>query len=108
MCRDFRLFGSGDRLFIVSDGKDGEEVFIIENPCVQGLTYRADLIEMHDACGFRKFSPGPRTTEISIIGGRTEHITGKDLSSIYDPVMSKTILELLRGVDKKLKQRGST
>ena len=108
MCRDFQLFGTGDKLFLVYRQDDIETVGIINNPLVKSFSINTDYIDVTSLMGNtnRWFLPGMSTIDLNITGGKYEYITGKDLSNIYDPMMSKTILELLRGVDKKLKQRG--
>lgn len=103
----FKIFGNGgDKLMLVTKNKDGKEVvYMIDSPIVSSISINS-LSEEYELFGRRFAKPVGMSSTINIDGGDVKYIVGDDLSDIYNPTDDKSIMDLLREVNKKFESRG--
>ena len=107
-----------ERIILLTETHDGEQqAFIFNNPILtqMGVDHTADRIEVTTLNDLsfekhwkRQFIPGMYTTTVNLtfeVGGNTEIERGRKLAKKFDPVFSKTVLELMKVVNQKLNER---
>lgn len=106
-CNNFKIFGDGGkRLVLIATIADGSQNgFIVSNPFIDSLTVQRDMIDCCSLGGERHFMTGYQRTSLSMQAGEVEFISGPDLERIYDPVMQRSICELLAAISTKLDER---
>lgn len=101
VCSRFQIFGDGtDKMILVADGQG----FVIRNPLLYQMETTCHNI-CFDTMGDRHVVPGRITTDLHFTAGEVETISAADLPAIYDPLMQKSVLELMQAVNKKLRDR---
>lgn len=117
--KGFMILSDGkERIILLTETHDGEQqAFIFNNPILtqMGVDHTADRIEVTTLNDLsfekhwkRQFIPGMYTTTVNLtfeVGGNTEIERGRKLAKKFDPVFSKTVLELMKVVNQKLNER---
>jgi hypothetical protein len=101
----FKVIGAGDKIVLITDGEDGQTGYVINNPFFDSMTMHDYSTFEHDMWGGRNLIPGRRTSEIILKAGEIETVTGPDLEKLYDPVMQKSVLDLMKIVNVKIMHR---
>ena len=90
-CNNFKVFGSGDgRMILIADNVG----YVVNQPVLK---------EVSVTCG--AYPGGLLSSELNFVAGEIEQISGKGLKQLYDPVMQKSILDLMKAVNRKLNNR---
>ena len=107
-CHNFKIFGDGgNRLIFIAEDDPVQTAYIVNNPFLYSMTTTCDVIEHEFFGNFEKvYTQGLVSSELNFRAGKIEAISGKDIADIYDPVMQKSVVELMKVVNKKLSQRG--
>ena len=107
LCNDFTIFGSGDgQLILIAQENKEQYGYILTNPLIKEVSMHRDLIDVSSMeNSYRQYIAGIGHYELTLVGCQIDCITGKDLKTMYDPVMQKSIFELMKVVNKKLELR---
>ena len=107
-CHNFKIFGDGgNRLIFIAEDGPVQTAYIVNNPFLYSMTQTCEAFECGTIGTFEKeYIQGPISSELNFHAGKIETISGKDIIDIYDPVMQKSVVELMKVVNKKLSQRG--
>jgi hypothetical protein len=102
---EFKIFGDGtDKLILVSNGTG----CVIHNPFLTEMSIHREYNTYQDWDGRliqRTQVPGLLSSELHLKCGQIETIQGKDLEKLINPIMNKSVLELMQIVNQKLKER---
>lgn len=109
ICRKFQIFGDGgDQIVLITENDGIQEGVILRNPFIHQVTMcsGSHLIAVDSIGGRTYTSPyNEISAEIVLSSNSIEIIRGQDLSKIYDPVMQKSVMELLSIINTKINNR---
>ena len=105
-CHKFKIFGNGgNRLIFIAEDGDIQTAYIVNNPFLRSLEISSNSRKDYDLSGNVYMCQGSLSSELNFQAGEVEIVSGKDVAEIYDPVMQKSVVELMKVVNKKLSQR---
>jgi len=104
---NFNIIGDKDKLIFISENGDNTQTaYIIKNPFIRQIDVNQECIEVGFLNSiYREHRPGFKTLTMELQSGEFDVISGKNLQDMFDPVMQKTVQELLSVINKKLDDR---
>ena len=108
--KDYRIFGDGNNeLIIVATNPDTQEqeAFIIDSPVMQSLCMHQDITNLETGWPkiLMKQIITDRFVDFHFESRKFQYMIGKDLHKMFDPIMKKSIRQLLSIVNKKFDER---
>lgn len=99
---EFKIFGDGtDRIILVSGGIG----YVINNSFLTEMSIIQDYHHYVDLDGHITHIPRDLSSELHFKCGKVEIIEGNNLEKYINPLMNKSVLDLMQIVNQKLKER---